>query len=122
MSLPTLPFACRASSVITFVPASLYRRQETHGCIENYFCDSMVMASQRISIPGKTHRILVGRIGWIGPILTPGIANPVRVRKARHNRGVSMPCDAIVMASKRLPHFHAWDRPQNPGVLRGGAQ
>ena len=25
MSLPTLPVACRASSVITFVPASLYK-------------------------------------------------------------------------------------------------
>lgn len=82
MSLPTLPVACRASSVITFVPASLYRRQETHGFSGDYFCHSMVMASKRIFIPGKTHRIRAGRISWIGPILTSGIANPVGVRKS----------------------------------------
>lgn len=102
MSLPTLPLACRASSVITFVPASLYRRQETHGFSGDYFCHSMVMASKRIFMLGKTHRIRAGRISWIGPILTFRDCQSLGGAKGQTNRGVSMPPDAFVMAEESI--------------------
>ena len=102
MSLPTLPLACRASSVITFVPASLYRRQETHGFSGDYFCHSMVMASKRIFMLGKTHRIRAGRISWIGPVLTLRDCQSCGGPKVPANAAVSDPCDAFVMAEESI--------------------
>ncbi len=85
-----------AFSVLRFVPASLYRRQETCGVDWDYgvretgvfltSCDSMLM----------------GRISWIGPILTLRDCQTLGGPKSQTIRGVSMPCDAIVMAEESI--------------------
>ena len=82
-------------SVLRFVPASLYRRQETCGVDWDYgardtgvfltSCDSMLM----------------GRISWIGPILTLRDCQSLGGPKSQTIRGVSVLCDAIVMPRGR---------------------
>ena len=87
-----------AFSVLRFVPASLFRRQETCGADWDYgaretgafltSCDSMLM----------------GRNSWIGPILTLRDCQSCGGPKVPAN-AVSDPCDAFVMVRKRWRIF-----------------
>ena len=98
MSLPTLPVACRASSFITSVPASLYRRQETHGFSGDYFCHWMVMASKWIA-DSRTWKNPQNPCGprFVGrPILKTRDCQSCQ-GPAPTNAAVSDHCDVIVM-------------------------
>lgn len=86
----------RAFSVLRSVPASLCRRQETCGGV--WDCG----ASETGVFLTSCDSMLMGRISWIGPILTLRDCQSLGGAKGQTNRGVSMPSDAFVMAEESI--------------------